>query len=116
MVKNSIAARAGNLNVDFRDFDLFFMTLVPLFKHIIVKMAPILSFIFCFLCKLTHHIFKNKGEGFPGVYNVMQSNYIRVLQLLEERRFSNGRERGAFLLLQTDFLQSHWLASQTATE
>lgn len=50
----------------------------------------------------TYHIFKDKGERLPRVYDVVQCDYVRVLQFLEQGRLSDRGERSALLLLQSN--------------
>ena len=61
---------------------------------------------------VTHHILKDEGKRGFGVDDVVQRDNVGVLQLLEERCLSNGREGSALLLLQADLLQGDHLVRQ----
>ena len=47
----------------------------------------------------THDVFEDKGERGLRVDDVVQGDDVGVLQLLQERRLTDSRERGSLLLL-----------------
>lgn len=61
------------------------------------------------------HILKDEREGAWGVDDVVQSNYVGVLEVLQERDFSDGSTRSTLLMFQSYLLQSYQLPSD-ATE
>lgn len=64
----------------------------------------------------THHIFEHEGQGVPRVHDVVQRDDVGVLEVLEQRCFSDGREGSALLLLQADLLEGDHLVGQAGRE
>lgn len=60
------------------------------------------------------HILEDEGEGVSGVHDVVQRDDVGVLQVLEQGRLPDGRERRALLLLQPDLLERHHLVGEVA--
>ena len=59
------------------------------------------------------HVLEDKHKLILGVYHVVQSDNVLVLQFLHERDFTNGGRRRAFFRVEVDFLESNEFASLT---
>lgn len=54
---------------------------------------------------MSHHKLEDKCEGLSGVNDVVKGDDVCVLQLLQERRLSDGSEWSALFLLKAYLLQ-----------
>jgi hypothetical protein len=61
------------------------------------------------------HVFEDEHEFVLGVDDIVQGDYILVLQLFHQRDFANGGAGGAFFEVEVDLLESNELAGLTVS-
>jgi hypothetical protein len=65
------------------------------------------------LLKIAIHELENEHEFVFGVYHIVESNDILVLEFFHEGDLADGGRRGAFFRVEMDFLKGYELAGLT---